>query len=133
MTTFTKIPEDQTPCISIDVSRRVAKINPNIYGGFTEYVFIVLSPRQSILIAQLFTMQFANIQLSRARHIGRCIYGGLYEPGSTLSDKKTGFRKDVLAALKELKVPVVRYPGGNFVATYHWMDGIGPREKRPTR
>lgn len=61
MTTFTKIPEDQTPCISIDVSRRVAKINRNIYGGFTEYVFIVLSPRQSILIAQLFTMQFANM------------------------------------------------------------------------
>jgi len=50
-----------------------------------------------------------------------------------LSDKKTGFRKDVLAALKELKVPVVRYPGGNFVESYHWMDGIGPKESRPTR
>ena len=64
--------------------------------------------------------------------MGRCIYGGLYEPGSPLSDED-GFRKDVIEAMKELKIPVVRYPGGNFCATYHWMDGIGPRDQRPAR
>lgn len=66
------------------------------------------------------------------RHMGRCIYGGIYDPGNPLSDSD-GFRKDVIAAMKELNVPVVRYPGGNFVATYHWLDGVGPKEKRPRR
>ncbi len=65
-------------------------------------------------------------------HLGRCIYGGLYEPGSSLSDKN-GFRKDVIQATKELNVPIVRWPGGNFVSGYHWEDGIGPVEKRPVR
>lgn len=50
--------------------------------------------------------------------MGRCIYGGIYDPGNPLSDEH-GFRKDVVAALSELDIPVVRYPGGNFVATYH--------------
>ncbi len=65
-------------------------------------------------------------------HLGRCIYGGLYEPGSPLSDEK-GLRKDVIKATKELNVPIVRWPGGNFVSGYHWEDGIGPKENRPTR
>lgn len=64
--------------------------------------------------------------------MGRCIYGGIYDPGNPLSDED-GFRKDVLEALKELKIPVVRYPGGNFTATYHWTDGVGPRDQRPAR
>lgn len=64
--------------------------------------------------------------------MGRCIYGGLYDPGSPLSDEN-GYRKDVIEAFQELKCPVVRYPGGNFIATYHWQDGVGPREKRPKR
>jgi len=64
--------------------------------------------------------------------MGRCIYGGIYDPGNPLSDEN-GFRKDVLEALKELNVPVVRYPGGNFVATYHWLDGVGPKDQRPSR
>lgn len=64
--------------------------------------------------------------------MGRCIYGGIYEPGSPLSDSN-GYRTDVLEALRELNIPVIRYPGGNFVATYHWQDGIGPRESRPSR
>lgn len=66
------------------------------------------------------------------RHMGRCIYGGIYDPGNSLSDED-GFRMDVIEAMKELNVPVVRYPGGNFVATYHWMDGVGPRDQRPRR
>lgn len=64
--------------------------------------------------------------------MGRCIYGGIYDPGNPLSDEN-GFRKDVREALKELNIPVVRCPGGNFCATYHWTDGIGPKEERPAR
>lgn len=64
--------------------------------------------------------------------MGRCIYGGIYDPGNPLSDEN-GFRKDVMDAMKELNVPVVRYPGGNFCATYHWIDGVGPRDQRPAR
>ncbi|SDM31343.1 alpha-N-arabinofuranosidase [Catalinimonas alkaloidigena] len=62
-------------------------------------------------------------------HLGRCVYGGIYEPGSPLSDDQ-GFRKDVLAAVKELRPTIVRYPGGNFVSNYHWLDGVGP-ERTP--
>jgi len=65
-------------------------------------------------------------------HLGRCIYGGLFEPGSSLSDER-GFRKDVLDAARALRVPILRWPGGNFVSGYHWTDGIGPREQRPRR
>jgi alpha-N-arabinofuranosidase len=64
-------------------------------------------------------------------HIGRCIYGGVYDPGNRLSDEQ-GFRKDVLELIKEIDVPIVRYPGGNFVSGYNWEDGIGPKDKRPT-
>jgi alpha-L-arabinofuranosidase len=69
---------------------------------------------------------------SFAEHLGRCVYGGLYEPGHPQADGN-GFRKDVLALVKELGVTVVRYPGGNFVSGYNWEDGVGPREKRPVR
>ncbi len=65
-------------------------------------------------------------------HLGRCIDGGIFEEGSPLSDKE-GFRKDVMAAVKNLGVPFLRWPGGNFVSNYNWMDGIGPRDKRPRR
>lgn len=103
MTTFTKIQDGETPSIDVSSSRVLSDIDPMVYGGFIE-------------------------------HMGRCVYGGIYDPGNKhgLSDEN-GFRTDVIACLKELNVPVIRYPGGNFVATYHWMDGIGPREKRPKR
>ena len=65
-------------------------------------------------------------------HIGRCIYGGIYDPQSPLADQ-TGFRKDVQLAARELNVRVLRWPGGNFVSGYHWEDGIGPGDKRPVR
>lgn len=65
-------------------------------------------------------------------HIGRCIYGGLYEEGSPLSDEQ-GFRKDVIQAAREWAVPVLRWPGGDFASGYHWLDGIGPKESRPRR
>ena len=104
MTTYTKISDHETPKIVIRPNHKLKTINRNIYGGFTE-------------------------------HIGRCIYGGLYDPGNDnkpLIDEN-GFRKDVIEALKELEIPVVRYPGGNFVSTYHWLDGVGPCENRPRR
>jgi alpha-N-arabinofuranosidase len=63
-------------------------------------------------------------------HFGTQVYGGVFEPGSPLSDAQ-GFRSDVLAALAELKVPVVRWPGGCYVSGYHWEAGVG-RERKPT-
>jgi hypothetical protein len=65
-------------------------------------------------------------------HLGRCIYGGIYDEGSPLSDQR-GFRRDVLGLLRELRVAVLRWPGGNFVSNYHWADGIGPKDARPRR
>ena len=67
-----------------------------------------------------------------AEHLGRCIYGGILDPGSPLADED-GLRTDVLDALRRLKMPVIRYPGGNFVSGYRWMDGVGPVESRPAR
>jgi alpha-N-arabinofuranosidase len=63
-------------------------------------------------------------------HLGRSIYGGVYEPGSRLSDAR-GFRTDVIAEVRKLGVPIIRYPGGNFVSGYNWLDGVGPKDKRP--
>lgn len=65
-------------------------------------------------------------------HLGRAIYTGIYQPESPLSDKN-GFRQDVLKLVRETAVPVIRYPGGNFVSGYNWEDGIGPKELRPCR
>ncbi|KAL3492151.1 glycoside hydrolase superfamily [Aspergillus germanicus] len=107
MTTITTLPSDgdDRPSLSLNPINTISDINPLIYGGFLE-------------------------------HMGRCIYGGIYDPenpNTTLIDS-TGVRKDVISCLKdELRVPVVRYPGGNFVASYRWQDGIGPKELRPAR
>ena len=65
-------------------------------------------------------------------HLGRCVYGGIYDTISSLSDKK-GFRKDVMAAVKELHPTIIRYPGGNFVSNYNWLDGVGPKSQRIPR
>ena len=65
-------------------------------------------------------------------HLGRAVYGGVYEPAHPTADDQ-GFRQDVLALVKELGVPIVRYPGGNFVSGYRWQDGTGPRSLRPRR
>ena len=104
MTSFTKISASETPSIAVYPSHRLSPINRNIYSGFIE-------------------------------HMGRCIYGGLYDPGN--ADKglvdSNDFRKDVLDALRPLDIPVFRYPGGNFCASYHWLDGVGPRDQRPCR
>jgi alpha-L-arabinofuranosidase len=65
-------------------------------------------------------------------HMGRCVYGGIYEPEHPSSDEY-GFRQDVADLARELGVTAVRYPGGNFVSGYDWRDGIGPRDQRPAR
>ena len=68
-----------------------------------------------------------------AEHLGRCIYGGFYVGEDNTKIKHTnGVRNDVVDALKKLKIPNLRWPGGCFADTYHWKDGIGPKEKRPT-
>ena len=71
-----------------------------------------------------------NLFGSFLEHLGRAIYEGIYDPGSQLSDAN-GFRKDVIAEIRELGVPIVRYPGGNFVSGYNWLDGVGPKQDRP--
>ncbi len=73
-----------------------------------------------------------KIYASFTEHLGRCIYSGLYEPGHPAADEN-GIRQDVVGLIKELNVPVIRYPGGNFVSCYDWHDGIGPKENRPRR
>jgi alpha-L-arabinofuranosidase len=65
-------------------------------------------------------------------HMGRCVYGGIYEPGHPTADSN-GFRQDVLALTRELGPTLVRYPGGNFLSGYNWEDGVGPQSERPRR
>jgi len=65
-------------------------------------------------------------------HLGRAVYTGIYEPDHPTADDM-GFRRDVMDLVRQLRVPIVRYPGGNFVSGYDWLDGVGPKEKRPRR
>jgi alpha-N-arabinofuranosidase len=65
-------------------------------------------------------------------HMGRCVYGGIYEPGHPTADDN-GFRGDVLDLTRELGPTIARYPGGNFLSGYNWEDGVGPKDKRPVR
>ena len=65
-------------------------------------------------------------------HLGRAVYEGIYQPGHPAADEN-GFRKDVVELVKELDVPIIRYPGGNFVSNFYWEDSVGPVEERPHR
>lgn len=69
---------------------------------------------------------------SFVEHLGRAVYGGVYQPGHASADEE-GFRKDVLDLVRELQVPIVRYPGGNFVSNFYWEDSVGPVSERPRR
>jgi len=71
-----------------------------------------------------------NLFGSFLEHLGRAIYQGIYDPGSKLADAN-GFRKDVLNEIRQMGVPIIRYPGGNFVSGYNWLDGVGPVQNRP--
>lgn len=92
----------QTPVtVSINNSTDSIRINPAIYGHFAE-------------------------------HLGHCIYGGFYVGDTNkLIPNTDGVRNDIIAALKKMKIPVLRWPGGCFADTYHWKDGIGPKNQRP--
>lgn len=73
-----------------------------------------------------------NIYGSFLEHLGRAVYEGIYEPGHPAADKD-GFREDVVSLIRELGVPLVRYPGGNFVSGYDWKDGVGKKSDRKVR
>ena len=90
--------------------------------------------KASLCIDRHFTIGSVDKRIfgSFIEHLGRAVYGGIYDPGNPLSDER-GFRKDVLELIRQIDVPVVRYPGGNFVSAYHWEDGVGPRSLRPKR
>jgi len=72
-------------------------------------------------IGEVDSMLYGNF----LEHLGRAVYGGAYDPDSPEADED-GFRKDVIKAARELNVTQLRYPGGNFVSNYHWLDGVGP-------
>ncbi len=105
---------------------------------FTVFLFTFFSvfsaAAQSITIANSDSM---SPKISRhiyghfAEHLGRCIYGGFYVGETSKIPNTNGVRNDVVAALKKLKIPNLRWPGGCFADTYHWKDGIGPKGKRP--
>src|SRR5512135_2128840 len=92
--------------IILDPAYTIATVDPRIFGGFLE-------------------------------HMGRAVYEGVYDPKSSHADATVGsanygFRRDTLDALRKLRMTAMRYPGGNFASGYHWMDGIGPKDQRPT-
>jgi alpha-N-arabinofuranosidase len=97
----TPLRSQQPAVIKIDLDRKIAKIDPNIYGAFVEPIRTV-------------------------------VYGSIYDPKSPFADEN-GFRKDFIQFVKDLKIPVVRWPGGNYVSGYNWEDGIGPKDQRPAR
>ncbi|EQB38071.1 MULTISPECIES: arabinosylfuranosidase ArfA [Virgibacillus] len=83
---------------------------------------------KSYIIAQVDNRIYGSF----IEHLGRAVYGGIYEPNHPEADKH-GFRKDVMELVKGLQVPIIRYPGGNMVSGYNWEDGVGPKEDRPRR
>ncbi|MCB0752227.1 MAG: alpha-N-arabinofuranosidase [Ignavibacteriae bacterium] len=111
--TFTLI--GQNAKIKIDVTRTVGEIDPKIYGVFMEPIHF-----NGARMGLPDTVDFNTL------------YGTLYDPSSPLADEN-GFRKDYIDAMKELKVTNMRWPGGNFLMGYNWEDGIGPKDKRPSR
>lgn len=96
----------QPALIKVDLDRTISEIDPNIYGSFLEPLSRDGNSRFAV------------------------VYGPLYDPDSPHSDEN-GFRKEYLQQVKDLKVSAVRWPGGNFVSGYNWMDGIGPKNQRP--
>jgi alpha-L-arabinofuranosidase len=87
-------------------------------------VRVFLDPRRTVAPLD------RNLFGSFLEHLGRAIYQGIYDPGSKLSDSN-GFRKDVMDQVRQMGVPIIRYPGGNFVSGYDWLDGVGPKQDRP--
>ncbi|THF80329.1 arabinosylfuranosidase ArfA [Cohnella fermenti] len=93
-----------------------------------------MSLQATMIVDKDFTIGKIDDRLygSFIEHLGRAVYGGIYEPGHPAADKQ-GFRQDVLELVRKLRIPIVRYPGGNFVSGYDWKDGIGPIGERPSK
>ncbi|MBB3114202.1 alpha-N-arabinofuranosidase [Paenibacillus phyllosphaerae] len=87
--------------------------------------------RANMLVDKNFTVSVIDPRVygSFIEHLGRAVYGGIYEPGHPTADAN-GFRQDALEAIRSLRVPIIRYPGGNFVSGYNWEDGVGPKSER---
>lgn len=102
--------------------------------NFSAEGMIPLSQKAKMIIEKDFKVAEIDKRIygSFIEHLGRAVYGGVYEPGHPSADEQ-GFRKDVIGLIKELKVPIIRYPGGNFVSGYNWEDGVGPIAERPKR
>ena len=93
-----------------------------------------LMKKASLILDRDFTIGRIDPRLygSFIEHLGRAVYGGIYEPGHPTADAD-GFREDVIAKVRQLNIPIVRYPGGNFVSGFNWEDSVGPRDERPRR
>ncbi|MCH5230658.1 MAG: alpha-N-arabinofuranosidase [Muribaculaceae bacterium] len=97
-------------------------------SGYSKTIQVEIKPMPSenpVVVAPEIYGQFAE-------HLGRCIYGGIWVGEDSEIPNINGYRSDVVEAFRDLKIPVLRWPGGCFADEYHWRDGIGPREKRPT-
>jgi len=90
-----------------------------------------MSLKSSMLVDKHFIISEIDKRIygSFIEHLGRAVYGGIYEPGHPMADEN-GFRKDAIEVIKALQVPIIRYPGGNFVSGYNWEDGVGPKDQR---
>lgn len=90
--------------------------------------------KTEIVIDKNFTVSKVDRKIygSFIEHLGRAVYEGIYQPESPFADEQ-GFRKDTLELVKQLQVPIVRYPGGNFISGYNWEDTVGPKADRPAR
>ena len=101
----------------------LAIITNSLHAQQTVHITISETPQQTI--SKYIYGHFAE-------HLGHCIYGGFYVGDTSKIPNTNGIRNDVVDALRKLKIPVLRWPGGCFADTYHWKDGIGPKDKRPT-
>src|SRR5262245_55718660 len=118
--------EDDHPVDHLDWNKGVSRVGTNRTG--------TSSHEATFVVDRDFRIGDVDPRLYGAfiEHLGRAVYGGIYEPGHPTADER-GFRRDVLALVQELGVKTVRYPGGNFVSGYNWEDGVGPRDQRPRR
>ncbi len=110
------------------------KINP-VFFIIAQLICATLSAQNSVIVdaSQAKDTINKNIYGHFAEHLGHCIYGGFYVGANNKKiPNRDGVRLDVIEALKKLKIPVLRWPGGCFADTYHWKDGIGPRSGRPS-
>jgi alpha-L-arabinofuranosidase len=115
-----------------ELSRSTAALAAGSWLGAIGYAQISRGPARVLINHARYRSELDRRVLGAfLEHLGRAIYTGVYEPGSPRADVN-GFRTDVIAEIKGLGVPIMRYPGGNFVSGYNWLDGVGPKKDRPT-